>query len=221
MKVAKLYEYAILPTRKHSTDAGLDLYAYLQKHHIDSDGDYILTYTIIDPHGIGVINTGIVVDIPYGCFGWITNKSRNNYLIGGGIVDYGYQGELLVKIINTSNTPLTINHGDAIAQLLILPCLTPRVEEISKNIIFEQESERSSTGGIVTQMGTIDVIFDDKITDEQVEHTKKFLSSLPCKVEITEAEYDALADSWVPDEDDYDYARDDMNFDADRERRFG
>lgn len=140
MKIALMTDTAILPTRKHSTDAGLDLYADLYSSNIG--------YIEIFENEYKVVHTGVTVEIPEGFFGWITNKSGSNYLIGGGIVDEGYQGELLVKVINPINELLVINHGDKIAQLLILPCRILGIENVELSEIHQKPTERKDTGGI-------------------------------------------------------------------------
>lgn len=145
MKFALLRETAKAPTRKHETDAGIDLYA-----------DMGYTYDTqpkveIFPNEYAIVNTGVTVEIPKGFFGWITNKSKNNFLIGGGIVDEGYQGELLVKVINPTGMRVTINHHDPIAQLLILPCLITPVEIVDKSKVHKESSSRGADGGIARQ----------------------------------------------------------------------
>lgn len=137
MKFAKLFEDAIFPTRKNPDDVGIDLYIY--------------NPTVVEPHSIVVVGTGITVEIPQGYFGWITNKSRNNFLIGGGIIDSIYQGELLIKIINPTDQKLTFKHGTPIAQLIILPEIILSIEEASLDNIHKTKTARGSTGGIVEQ----------------------------------------------------------------------
>ena len=63
MKAAKLNERAILPTRKHPDDAGIDFYSIENK--------------TIPPHSYDVIGTGITVEIPRGYVGLMMPKSRN------------------------------------------------------------------------------------------------------------------------------------------------
>ena len=109
MKFALLTETAKLPTRKNDFDAGIDLY-------LDNPDSF---YRILYPNETLILHTGVTVEIPRGHFGWIANKSSKDYLIGGGIVDETYQGELLVKVINPTNKYFELKHGDAIAQLLI------------------------------------------------------------------------------------------------------
>ena len=115
MKVVLLNELAKLPTRKHETDAGLDLYA--------NERVQIL------PGEFRIVKTGISIELPKNTFGWITNKSRNNFLIGGGIVDEGYTGELLVKVFNPTQLPVSIVLNQAFAQLLVIPIVKPEVTE--------------------------------------------------------------------------------------------
>lgn len=135
MKFAKIVDNAILPTRKHPTDAGLDLYSCER--------------VVIPQFSSVVVNTGITVEVPKGFFLWITNKSKSDYLIGAGIVDQDYQGELKVRIVNYRDVPLIITPGDAIAQIIMLPLLLPHVEEVDIAEVHAEKTERGNTGGIV------------------------------------------------------------------------
>jgi len=146
IRVAKLYDNAILPNRKNPTDAGMDLYAWFDDYH---------RMAIIPPHIFTVIHTGITIEIPKGYVGLIWPKGRNNHLIGGGVVDQDYQGEILVKIANIYDTNLTIAHGDAIAQLIIVPVFTPEIVETPLDEIHKVETFRGGSGGIVEQVATV------------------------------------------------------------------
>ena len=137
LRIARLRPDAVLPTRKHPNDAGIDLYA------VDAD--------TIPPHGFGILKTGVTIEIPGGYVGLLKPKGRHDHLLGAGVVDAGYQGEILIKVANPSPIPLEIPAGMAIAQLLILPVLTPAVEEVSPQEIHPQESARGNSGGIVSQ----------------------------------------------------------------------
>lgn len=143
MKIAKYYSDVKLPERKHSTDAGLDLYAYINDVNSKS--------IIIKPGEFCIVETGVTVEIPMGCVGLIWPKSKSDFLIGGGVVDSSYQGQILVKIMNVTKETVYIYHGDAIAQLLIQPVLTPEVNEVSMSDIHRKKSERGDSGGIVSQ----------------------------------------------------------------------
>jgi len=110
---------------------------------------------IIHPHSFTIIHTGISIEIPKGYVGLIWPKGRNNHLIGGGVVDQDYQGEILVKIANIYDTNLTIAHGDAIAQLIIVPVFTPEIVETPLDEIHKVETFRGGSGGIVEQVATV------------------------------------------------------------------
>ena len=134
IRFAKLTPGATLPTRNHPQDAGLDLYAAED--------------AVIPANGFAVIGTGVCFDLEKGWVGLILSKSRSNYLLGGGVVDAGYQGEIRVKTANPTNTPIRIEKGQAIAQLLVVPIYTPAVAEVPADSIYAARSERGASGGI-------------------------------------------------------------------------
>ena len=55
---------AIMPTRAHDTDAGLDLYATEDK--------------TVPAHGSAVFDTGVHVQLPHGTAGFVKSKSGLN-----------------------------------------------------------------------------------------------------------------------------------------------
>ena len=144
MKISLLTETARIPSRKNANDAGLDLYfdGWVSNEHQ-------LPFV---PNGeVRIAKTGVTIEIPVGYFGWITNKSGSELLIGGGIVDQGYQGELLVKIINPLDRLVRINVDKGIAQFLILPCAILPVEMVGINEIHQTETTRGKDGGIARE----------------------------------------------------------------------
>ena len=138
IRIARLRPGAVLPTRKHPQDAGLDLYAAEQ--------------VTLAPHSIAIVPTGITVEIPAGLVALIKPKGRSNHLLGAGVVDAGYQGEILVKVVNPLDTPITFQPGEAVGQMLLLPVLTPQVEEVTPGEIHPNASPRAASGGIVEQL---------------------------------------------------------------------
>lgn len=135
IKAAKLRDDAIIPTRKHPKDAGIDFYAVEPQ--------------TIAPHSFGIIKTGITVEIPDGFVGIMKPKSRNDHLLGAGVIDAGYQGEIQIKLANISHKPLHIEYKQAVGQMVILPVVTPVVEEVLLEEIHTEISERGATGGIL------------------------------------------------------------------------
>jgi dUTP pyrophosphatase len=137
LKVARLDPQAKLPTRKHPADAGLDLYS--------------LHAARVGPHQVAILRTGVTISIPEGMVGLLKAKGRSDHLLGAGVVDAGYQGEILVKVVNPLDRALEFAAGEAIAQLLLIPVATPAVEEIDPGEIHAEASSRGGSGGIVDQ----------------------------------------------------------------------
>jgi dUTP pyrophosphatase len=101
---------AILPTRAHSGDAGLDLYA--------ANAVYLA------PGVIAVVDTDLAVSIPYGFEGQVRGRSglafKNLVLcVHNGTIDHGYTGPIKVLMQNASTEPYTIAQGTRFAQLVV------------------------------------------------------------------------------------------------------
>jgi dUTP pyrophosphatase len=122
LRVARLHERAMLPTRAHENDAGLDLYAVEE--------------AVLAPGERAAIRTGIAVEIPDGHAGLVLARSglalRHGVALvnAPGLIDAGYRGEVRVLLLNTDrHKPFAVACGDRIAQLLIVRLeLMPAVE---------------------------------------------------------------------------------------------
>ena len=94
------------------------------------------------------IPTGIAIAIPEGYVGILAVRSsmgvRHGITMGNGIgvIDSDYRGPLRVFLHNLRNRPYTVEPGDRVAQLLIVPVLRPEVEIVSSL----PESERGEGG---------------------------------------------------------------------------
>lgn len=131
MKI-KLDKGAIMPTRAHDTDAGLDLYCREDK--MLWAGQSVR------------FDTGVHIQMPHGYFGKIESKSGLNVDHGvvclGGVIDEGYTGSIVVKLYSYGATSHKFLKGDKIAQLVILPYLAPDLEEVEEL----EQSDRGSDG---------------------------------------------------------------------------
>lgn len=134
LKFARIDPAATAPSRKHPTDAGVDVFA--------SEDVYIL------PFSYRVVHTGVTIEVPEGTLLQVWPKGRNNHLAGSGIVDAGYQGEILIKVVNYSWKTLRIRRGEAIAQLVHLPVICEVLEELQAESIHSEPSRRGGAGGI-------------------------------------------------------------------------
>lgn len=117
MKIMKIYDDAILPTRGSAEAAGYDLYARLKEHE---------TLQIL-PHETTKIGTGIAIECPKGYFAGIFARSGLATKQGlrpancVGVVDSDYRGEIIVAIHNDSDEIRYIENGDRIAQMILIP----------------------------------------------------------------------------------------------------
>ena len=116
--VKKITPEAILPTRAHPDDAGLDLYAF-------ENG-------VIAPGAGLVARTGIAIALPEKTVGLVADRSsmaKRGVKTSGGVIDAGYRGEIHIVFRNITTEEVRFERGERIAQLLILPCLAPAVIE--------------------------------------------------------------------------------------------
>ena len=136
VKIKRLNKLAKIPTRGTAESAGYDLYAATDKD------------IQIPPHSNVKIGTGIAMSIPNGFFGGIFARSgvatKRNMRPSNcvGIIDSDYTGEVIVSIHNDSTETKTIQSGERIAQLVIVPYLSIIFDEVNEL----DETERGAGG---------------------------------------------------------------------------
>ena len=128
----KLDDGAFPPTRAHKTDAGLDIRAKEDKFILDQRS--------------ATLHTGVHIKLPPNTAGVLISKSGLNIKFGitsTGLIDEGYDGEILVKLYNHGFIPYHVIKGEKISQLVIVPVLycTPKIVED-----LNQHSERGDKG---------------------------------------------------------------------------
>lgn len=136
LRIKILKDGASLPKRATEESAGLDLSALLENP------------VTISPREIVKIPTGIAIELEKGFAGLVYPRSGLSTKHGislancVGVIDSDYRGEILVAVINHSDTPFTINSGERIAQLVITPVMLPEIE-ITDNL---NDTERGAGG---------------------------------------------------------------------------
>lgn len=137
LKIKKVQENAVIPKRATEGSAGLDLCACIDAPLTLSCGDTAL------------IPTGLAIELPssqYGAFVFARSGLSIKHGIGllnaVGVIDSDYRGEIKVGVINQIKEPYTIEPGERIAQLVIMPVATLPVEEAQTL----GESERGAGG---------------------------------------------------------------------------
>ncbi len=119
LEVLRVSPDAIIPTRAHPGDAGMDLYG--------------LEDVILGARQGKMARTGIAMAIPHGFVGMIADRSslgKKGVKTAGGIVDAGYRGEVQVILWNLTDTEILLAKGERIAQMLIYSIATPAVVEV-------------------------------------------------------------------------------------------
>ena len=119
LKVKKLSEKAIVPTKNLPSDAGIDL--------------YVPESITIPANSRALIKTNIAMAIPEGFCGLVTGRSGNTIkrgLVGQlGIVDSHYRGDVGIMAFNTTSEDITIESGERVGQIVIVPFLSVQPEE--------------------------------------------------------------------------------------------
>ena len=134
IKVKKLGEDVILPTRGSEFAAGYDLYAYAYDAS-NANQDWSV---MINPGGTLKISTGIIVELPECYFGGIYPRSGLATKQGlapankVGVIDSDYRGPIIVALHNHSEIPQIIHKGDRIAQLIVQPYFNYVWEEVEE-----------------------------------------------------------------------------------------
>ncbi len=90
------------------------------------------------PNAQAVIPTGIAAAIPDGYVGVIAVRSsmgvRHSISLSNdiGVIDSDYRGPLGIGLRNNGSAPYTIQSGDRIAQLMVVPVLCPEIEIVEE-----------------------------------------------------------------------------------------
>lgn len=132
LKFKKLDEAAVIPSRAHESDAGLDLVATsLAK--TDDYWEY---------------GTGLAMSIPSGMVGLLfprssISKTSHSLRNSVGVIDSGYRGEIKLRM----SVPIPFSGklyevGDKIGQLIILEMPILEIEEVDEL----EDSERNEGG---------------------------------------------------------------------------
>ena len=134
INIVLLNEEAKIPRKQHELDIGYDIY---------SDKEIILI-----PGVVTFASTGICLQLPKGCGGFIlprsglASKHSITSINSPGLIDPGYTGEIKIPLINHSSETYTISKAERFAQLVLI-----NVENYQFNLVDKlDESIRSDKG---------------------------------------------------------------------------
>ena len=129
-----LGEGAKPPYKKHTGDAGWDLYTSEE--------------CVIKPGQTVDVHTNIHIDMPPYLFARIVGRSStlrvHHLMVNEGIIDNGYTGELFVCVHNLGCEPFKVEKGMRLAQVLFHPIEDVRWSEVEE--IKEAPGKRGNAG---------------------------------------------------------------------------
>jgi len=109
LRIMKLSDKAIIPTKGSRFAAGHDIYA--------------LTDGLVPAKGQTMVETGIAIGLPEGTYGRIAARSgmasKIGIAVGGGVIDADYTGEVKVILRNHGEADCVFKAGDRIVQLIV------------------------------------------------------------------------------------------------------
>jgi dUTPase len=135
VKFALTETRAYPPKVKYEHDAGMDFYN---------------PWTVVlPPHSITLIDTGVKVEFPAGYVGLLKPKGGQNTLVGSGVIEWTYQGNIIFKLYNTEDVETTLLRGDAVGQMILVENLEFSLAEVEEEDIHQGATKRGTSAGIV------------------------------------------------------------------------
>ncbi len=137
LKLKKLRENAVIPSRATSGSAGFDLCAAIDSPVTIESGEIRLIPTGLSAQP----DEGNVALMIYPRSG-LSSKYGVSLANCVGVVDSDYRGEICVPLINHGKSAFTVECGMRIAQLVVTPIIIPETE-VSDSL---DDTERGSGG---------------------------------------------------------------------------
>lgn len=125
LKLMRVREGAIIPKQATAGSAGYDLCACMDAPQT------------IEPGERCVFPSGLAAEIPAGTAGFVFTRSglgikKGIHVTNGvGVIDSDYRGEIRIGLHNLSAEPYTVQPGERIAQMIIMPYFAPTIEEVT------------------------------------------------------------------------------------------
>lgn len=142
--VKKLREDAVVPKMATIGSAGSDVRACLY----DEETGYKITKIKVPAFGTVKIGTGLAFQLPENHVMLIIPRSSTGTKKGlmlqntVGVLDSDYRGECFLFFRNMKDTPVEIEDGERIAQVIVIPYPTLEYEEVAEL----QDTERGAGG---------------------------------------------------------------------------
>ena len=138
IKVQILHRDAIMPQKGTIESAGYDICCH--------------SHNSIPPHSQKLIDTGLAIEIPQGCFGQLKSRSglalKYNVHVKAGTIDSDYRGELKILLSNESSTTYTFDKHTRIAQLVIFKLPQLSLEQVDQLSVTQRDKGGFGSTGL-------------------------------------------------------------------------
>jgi dUTP pyrophosphatase len=138
LRYIRLTPNALPPTRGSTLAASLDLRSAYDR--------------TIPAYGKAIVEKDLAILLPPGCYGWIAPRTglavRHHISVLGGVIDVDYRGNVCIVLFNHSATPLHINRGVRVAQLICEKIVYPDICEVQEMDATERGTGRFGSTGV-------------------------------------------------------------------------
>ena len=114
LKVKRMSDTAILPTRGSEKAAGIDLYADIHE-----------PFITIAPFQTKIVGSGIACEFPEGYWGMVVPRSSIgikrgiNLANGSAVIDEDFRGEIKLALYNHTDHDVIVERGERVAQMIL------------------------------------------------------------------------------------------------------
>ena len=146
------HENAFYPKRSNPSDVGLDLFYSpdVKQGEFDSEKNMPAGSIVIMPSQSIKLRTGLKFAIPHGYCLEIKNRSsvssKKELLVGGGVIDPGYSGEVVIIMHNVGRNPQMVKPGDKIAQAVLFPVVHVRPILVDESELYSDKIAMTDRG---------------------------------------------------------------------------
>lgn len=128
------------PVRANPSDAGLDVF-YCPK---------VENEITIEPGENAILPTGLKFGVPHNHMLQVMNRSsmaaKNGLVVGAHCIDSGYDGEVFIDLHNIGKLPVVLPAYAKIAQLVLVPVISFRAQEIGDDNLYQDAITISNRG---------------------------------------------------------------------------
>jgi dUTP pyrophosphatase len=152
LEYSTVHENVFPPARANPSDVGLDLFFSpdVEKDSFDQEKNMPAGSIIIMPNHCMKLRTGLRFAVPHGFCLEIKNRSsvssKKELLVGGGVIDPGYDGEVVIIMHNVGRNPQMIKPGDKIAQAVLFPVIHVRPIHVDENELYSDRIAMTDRG---------------------------------------------------------------------------